>query len=129
MQEQPTPSSPPKAVRSDEFEELYANNVLFEPSIWDLKMVFGQLVQGEGGPIIRYHTAMTIPWSQAKLMCFFLLLQLVAHQSDIGGKISLPERMIPKPPQFTDEELEKNPSIRTVIDLFVKVRDEYFKAL
>ena len=60
-----------------EFEEavpVYANNVRFEMTAWDLRVLFGQLASTtiSGEPGVDWHTDVTIPWIQAKLMHFYL---------------------------------------------------------
>lgn len=57
----------PDSTRHEEFTSLYANNVQFEWSQLDLKLIFGQLDQSRGKAQIEQHTAMTIPWMIAKL--------------------------------------------------------------
>lgn len=90
----------------DELKHFYANNVRFETSGWDLKLLFGQLQQHGGQAHIEWHTAMTLPWRQAKLMSYFLQLNLALYESN-NGKIHLPESMVPVAPAATDERTEK----------------------
>ena len=50
--------------RDEEFASLYANNVQLESSVWDLKIMFGQLDQAKGPNVINQHTAMTMSHTQ-----------------------------------------------------------------
>jgi len=50
----------------DELVADYANNTAFEQTIWDLKMIFGEYSQRAGG--VDWHTSITVPWAQAKLL-------------------------------------------------------------
>jgi len=67
---------------------LYANNVKFESSLWDLKLIFGQTDQTFGPNAIIQHTAVTIPWPQVKLLLFGLSVTL-AEQEGRTGRIAL----------------------------------------
>src|SRR5690242_17810640 len=82
--------------RGENFESLYSNNVQFQPFEWDLKILFGELdVQpnketGDNELIIDQHTAITIPWIQAKLAIYFLTLQVGIHEMT-NGKLRIPK--------------------------------------
>jgi hypothetical protein len=60
----------PQNKRSPDFESLYSNNFAFESSVWDFKIIFGELDQTLG--VIEQHTAMTLPWSGVKLLIYYL---------------------------------------------------------
>ena len=55
--------------RPHDFNSEYANNTLFEPTVWDLKIIFGELFRSRDGKAsdVDWHTAITMPWSQVKL--------------------------------------------------------------
>jgi hypothetical protein len=84
--------------RAEDFSELYANNVTFESSLWDLKLVFGQTDQHIGSNAIVQHTAITIPWAQAKVFAYTLSL-LLADQEDRSGRIQLKKGIIAEFPE------------------------------
>ena len=64
-----------KIEKDEDLLEVYANNVFFESSVWDIKMLFGTLDQSKDQQIsIHQHTAISIPWLQAKVMAYFLHL-------------------------------------------------------
>jgi hypothetical protein len=64
------PAAPQAAFeQADEMVDAYANNVYYEASAWDLKLIFGQLDQQNGAKIVQ-HTAITVPWPLVKLMIF-----------------------------------------------------------
>ena len=87
---------------SEDFISFYANNVMFESSVWDLKMIFGQLDQSESGnPIINIEGSLALPWLQAKIMSFFLQLQLAAYEHD-RGTIQVPSNVLPASPDAVD---------------------------
>lgn len=88
-----TKSHPDEEVAGSE----YANVTNFQPTVWDLKIIFGELTANHHG--VDWHTAITLPWAQAKLMSYFLQINIAAQEAS-EGKIKIPERMIPAlPPQ------------------------------
>jgi hypothetical protein len=75
------------AHRSEDFDSLYANNVLFDASVWDLKMIFGNLgTSSDGKPEIDQHTSIAIPWPVAKIACMYLVLNIIAFENDHGAQ-------------------------------------------
>ena len=96
MPDESSPQRPPGSgiYRDEAYDSLYANNIQFEPSLWDLKLIFGQLDQSDGTKVAQ-HTAITIPWMQAKLLAYFLEVNLAVHETDYGY-IRLPPTVIPQ---------------------------------
>jgi hypothetical protein len=100
---QPQGESPRSSFvqRDADFESLYANNVHIETSVWDLKLLFGELDQrgdGDGnGAVIRQHTAMTIPWMQAKILAYFLSVNIMIAEHQ-RGRINIPAGVMPPAP-------------------------------
>ena len=64
----PEQSTAIERSQTEDFRNTYANNVLFETSVWDLKMIFGQLDQRLGQNAVVQHTAVAVPWPQVKIM-------------------------------------------------------------
>lgn len=106
----PPPLQKPAGYRRDEetFTFDYANNVYLESSAWDLKLIFGQLDQAEGAINVDQHTAITIPWPQAKVLIYFLKVHLLAYEIE-NGKIVVPKIALPPEPQPPSGELKDNP--------------------
>src|ERR1700730_1191495 len=74
-----------KFERADDFVTAYANNVFFETSVFDIKMTFGELDQPhEKEPFVEQHTAMTLPWMQAKITALLLAINVAAHEKKFG---------------------------------------------
>ena len=80
----------------------YANNVHFEPSAWDLKIIFGQLDQSSGKPDVDWHTAVTLPWPQVKLLAYYLQVALFSYETE-NGKINIPPGVKPQAQKLSDE--------------------------
>ncbi len=72
----------------------YANNTAFEASIWDLKLIFGEFSNRSGTGSIDWHTSITMPWAQAKLLCYYLQANILVHEIH-NGKIRVPSAVIP----------------------------------
>lgn len=81
----------------DEVIPVYANNVRFEMTAWDLRLLFGQLMPvSEGKGVVDWHTDVTLPWAQAKLMHLFLGVNLLIYERE-NGKITIPAGVLPSP--------------------------------
>jgi hypothetical protein len=81
----------------DDVVPVYANNVRFEMTAWDLRMLFGQLMpNSEGQGQVDWHTDVTVPWAQAKLMHLYLGMNLTLHERE-NGKITIPAAVLPAP--------------------------------
>lgn len=81
---------------SDDLSVEYANNVFFEPTVWDLKLIFGEFSTRQGS--VDWHTSITVPWEQAKLMMYYLMLNVAARELQTGAKITIPPSMLPPEP-------------------------------
>lgn len=104
MADQANTPTPAEFVRTDDFTSAYANNVLFEPSVWNLKMIFGELDQHGSKSTVEQHTSITLPWLQAKIMRVFLDVNIAFYEAE-NGKIDVPTHLLPSP-QAPPPELE-----------------------
>lgn len=117
LQYQPLPDD-------DIYREVYANNVYFEQSGWDLKLIFGQLDQREGKVIIRQHTSITLPWPQVKLLAYWLRGYIEVFE-DENGKIRIPRSAMPADvPPPTEEAKRSIPNAEKIYALFQRLRKE-----
>ena len=80
----------------DELSTDYANAIFLAPNLLDLKIVFGETVifPTRGAD---WHTSITIPWPQAKLLQYYLAVIIAAHEMD-NGPIKIPSAMLPTDP-------------------------------
>ena len=124
------PVVPPASLEfAEEFYEAYANSIYYEASSWDLKLVFGQLDQSGGKVKVVQHSAITVPWTQAKLMVYWLRGQIEAHEL-ANGKIHMPPSIIPPPlPPLTEEMKKSDPNAEAVYAIFNRLRDEFISSL
>jgi hypothetical protein len=107
----------------DDFESLYANNVQFESSVWDLKLLFGQLDQAKSGVEVEQHTAITLPWYQAKIAAYYFLVNVIINQEE-QGRIALPARVVPPRPNPNAPEVST--SAKIAVEYLAWVHDQFF---
>ena len=88
---------------------VYANNIRFEQSVWDLRLLFGQLMSNEppNSPEVDWHTDVTIPWAQAKLMHLYLGVNLAVFEAQ-NGNINIPEAVLPPPMTIPPADTDPN---------------------
>jgi hypothetical protein len=99
----PNDKPPIQYSKSPEFGGFYANNTFLEPSVWDMKMIFGQLDQQIGPSAIVQNVSITMPWQQVKILRYFLGLHLLAHEMQ-NGQIRIPPHLVPPiPEEFPSE--------------------------
>src|SRR5262249_19658754 len=94
----PTGKSGIEYSRVEDFSEAYANNIVFESSIYDLKLVFGQNEQHVSPNAVVQHTAVTIPWAQAKVLAYALSLALTDQEARCG-RIKLKKGLVAEFPE------------------------------
>jgi len=97
-------------VQSKDFLSLYANNVFFETTAFDLKMTVGEVMRTSKAPYIEQRASVTMSWLEAKLAGIFFLVNIMIHEQSYG---TIP---IPRPvlPPFIGEEQAGAP-IDTII--------------
>ena len=110
--------------RGEDYESLYANSVYFQPSEWDLKLTFGEVDNDptDNSTFVEQHTAISVPWLQAKLMSYFLTLQLGVYEMT-HGEIIVPASLMP--PEYSSDTTsdEATKEIQAFIE---KTRKEFF---
>ena len=109
-----------KSKRERRAETSYANNVVFAANIWDLKIMFGSLIHRSGQGDIDWHTTVTIPWTQAKLMDYYLRVNLAFREKE-NGPVEVPRSMVPALPPPEDNETS-----RAQFDLVNQIHREVF---
>jgi hypothetical protein len=114
---------------SDRLEEItsdYANNTALEPTIWDLKLIFGEF--SERSRSIEWHTSITMPWAQAKLLSHYLQVNLAVREID-HGKIHIPETMVPQSPPPLTPEQETDPKAKAIFETIKKHNQDFKQTL
>jgi hypothetical protein len=101
---------------------VYANYANFEISDLDLKMLFGQLDQSGAKPAVDWHTAVTVTWPEAKVMSYFLRINIAIHEAR-DGVIKVPASMLP-PTLELPEDAETNPLSKALFEKVQAIRTE-----
>src|SRR6516162_9992800 len=116
--------------RTDDFKDLYCNNVRFESSVWDLKVLFGTLDQGnpnstEYQPGVYFHTGISMPWVQAKIALYQLYVAILFQEMS-NGTIQVPAQV--RPPRMKDvlPDLAKQPAGQHVAERADQARNLIF---
>jgi hypothetical protein len=106
---------------------VYADNAFFETSVWDLKVIFGQLEQHTGKVNIDWHTAVTMPWLQAKLLSYYLRVNLAAYEL-AHGNIKVPSNVQPPTPEPPQEEpVASDPTASALYEAAKRLHAEMFE--
>jgi hypothetical protein len=117
-----TPVSPPMKRRED-FRLEYANNIRFEPTVYDLKMVFGETDLSTGTETVEQHMAVTLPWPFVKVLSYFLQIQLMVQERQ-NGPVGVPQTQIP-PIQEPPPELANDPKVQGIAKDLKKFREDF----
>ena len=110
--------------KHDNYENWYSNNINFQQSEWDLKLIFGQLDWEEDHYVVEQHTAITVAWLQAKLMIYYLSVQMGVYEK-FHGKIPIPPAAMPPQPPPPTEEQAKDPAVAPMYDYMQKRWEEF----
>jgi probable addiction module antidote protein len=117
---------------TEDFVVRYANNTFFEPTLYDLKIIFGQSDQRAGHNVVNQHTSITLSWTQLKVALYFLNSNLAAYEA-IHSRIVVEPGIIPsvseQPPKeipgVPQAAIEKTWAIfRNAYERFVKENPE-----
>ena len=112
----------------DDFYIDYANNVYLEGSVWDMKLIFGQLDQSGTLAKVEQRGSVTLPWTQAKILTYLLCLHLTGYEM-ANGKIHIPPAIMPPEPTQPTEEAQKNdPSVKAFFERMMWLREQFFGA-
>jgi len=118
--------APLRVSRHENFESWYANNIQLIPSEWDLRMLFGEVDFTQ--MIVQQHTAMTVTWLQAKLLLYFLTVQVGIYEL-MHKKIDVPPSVQPIDPQPPTGEIANDPDAQKVYEYMKKLRAQFIDSL
>lgn len=114
-------------TRTDDFVSLYANNIQFEQSAFDLKLVLGELDQPSGNVRVKQHSSVTIPWAQAKLLVYYLQVHIAAYEFQMG-KIKIRQDLVPPPIPISSEQKD-DPKMKVFYELISNIREQFVSGL
>jgi hypothetical protein len=121
----PAPQAP-QIRRSEDFNSYYANNVQFEVSAFDLKVILGLLDQRGGKVTVEQFAEVSFGWVEAKLLSFLLQVQIAIHEVE-DGKILIPQRILPLDVSSLPipKELADNPLAKQAQQIYAKMRESF----
>jgi len=91
-------------------------------------MVFGELEIRDGVAVVQQHTAMSVTWLQAKLMHYYMSLQLAVFEMT-HGKVAVSEGILPPEPTPPTGDLENDPMAKQVYEHIKKAREQFMSSL
>ena len=71
--------------------------------MWDLKVLFGEY--SDRAKLVNWHTAITVPWGTAKLLAYFLQVNIAIYE-ELHERIRIAPSVLPPtppPPSETEE--------------------------
>jgi hypothetical protein len=110
--------------RLEDFVSYYANNATVEASIWDLRILFGQLDQAASRVFQEF--SVTVPWNLAKLLHFHLQVQIAAYEIQ-HGKIQVAAEIMPPSFPPPPEELRQHPAFSKIFEEINRIQQEFVK--
>src|SRR5438093_3601086 len=112
-----------KIQRADDYRLIYANNVVSDATAWDVRLTFGQFDKLTDGALVNIQQlSVTITYELAKYMMFWLELQVIAHEIEMGRRVGLRPSVIPNEVPPVAEEDKNNPNIVKLHDEMTKLR-------
>lgn len=126
--ETPTLEQQVHIEQAEDFVTGYANNIQFEPTSYDLKLVFGELSQTGGKVTIEQHTSITISWVEAKMLSYFLQIQIAGYELQ-NGKIQVPKNVWPVVPPPVPADIQDKETAEAMRQMVSEMREEFLAKL
>jgi len=120
----------PKATEQEtnndsDIEVAYANNILIQSSVWDLKTVFGEYDNTKNS--VDWHTSVTMPWPTAALLAYYLQVNLIIF-AQYNHAVKVPISFLPPlPPAPSSELIEKDPHAKIVYERIAKLHASFLE--
>jgi hypothetical protein len=116
--------------RTEDFLSFYANNVVADSTAWDLRLTFGQFDKiSDGSGFNNQRLSVTLPFSLAKLMLYWVELQILAHEAETGKRIGIRANLLPEAPIPVPKELENDPNALRLHDAIAQLRARFIASL
>jgi hypothetical protein len=117
-------SKTPETPANFDLDPVYANSSVLELSVFDLKLIFGQIEQHTGKTVVDWHTAVTIPWMQSKILSYWLRLQIGWYERSYGT-VTVAENVKPPKPEIP---VDGTDAAKQYYEWAQKVHEEIFGA-
>jgi hypothetical protein len=121
--------SPLKAVRGEDFVNLYANHLISDSTAWDMKLTFGQFEETDGKTVIRQKAAINLPFGLAKLAIYWMQIAIIAHEIETGRKVNIRQNMRPPAPPEPSSELANDPTVTEYYNVVKKLYEDFIASL
>jgi len=100
---------------------VYSNTLHFDASDLDFTILFGQARPFPPDPSsVDWRAAVTLPWVTAKLLSYYLQINLKIYESE-HGEVEIPVTMLPPVPGPKDSEATNR---NDIVDFVEKLRAE-----
>lgn len=119
-------AEPPDTPGIDDLVSDYANNTVIQQTVWDLKLIFGEYSEFAKG--VEWHTSITMPWAQAKLLSHYLQVNIAVWEKQ-HGTIKIPDAMLPPPLPALTAEQEGNPIEKMTFETIKEYQDRFLRGL
>lgn len=98
-------------VRTESFQNIYANNMALSFSSWDVSIIFGEIIgEKDGKPIIEEVVKVTMTREMTKVLATLLLANLKGYEQQFG------EIKIPSMAEDDESEAEPAPAVIDAMD-------------
>ena len=115
--------------RTDDFTSRYANNLQLEPTLWDLKLTFGETDQKISAGTVVQHTAITVSWAEAKVIAYFINSHVASHEAQVGRIVLIPDIIQPPPEEIPSSvPAAKHPMWKKAYAAMNKLYQEFIHA-
>jgi hypothetical protein len=132
MADEPTESgSQPtvKTLRADDFQLVYANNLVIDSTAWDVRLTFGRYDDIDGKPCLKQNLAASIPFGVAKLAVYWIEAQIIANEIETGRRVGMREAVLPPAlPPLTPEQ-QKSPSLVKYFEAMTRLREKFIASV
>lgn len=121
---------PVKIQRVDDFLAVYANNVVVDATAWDLRLTFGQFEKlPDDSMVNNQRLSVNMPFGLAKLMLFWIELQIISHEIQTGKRVGMRSGLIPDPPTLIGPENENDPNFVKLHAAITQLRNRLIASL
>jgi hypothetical protein len=125
----PQDDSQIRVLRTNDFLSVYANNVVVDATAWDLTLTFGQFdKRPDGAKVNNQRLSVNMPFALAKLMLFWVELQILSHEVQTGQRVALRPSVLPDAPPPVDPG-EPDPNVLKLHDAITQLRNRLLASL
>jgi len=107
------------------FSSGYANSIVVESNAFDMKLIFGLYDHRDPlKPTIEQFSSMNIPWSEVKLLIYWMQLHLTGYETE-NGKVKIPISAMPPELPAGPQPPFDTPKGREAFEMMRKIRAQF----